>query len=967
MPDFPGQVSLAAKFIADLKQRFGARPHVRAYGAVPDGRVVYDAAMTSGSATLTSATAAFSAKHVGRMIYVLGAGASGSILITTIAGYTNATTVTLGAAAGTTISGKECGFGTDNAAAFARAVTAQLQGGNGMFIDGGCYLTSDPLELAAVRWYGPCPHIDPPAAVDLSGKFACIVSTANPAVKIAPFPGTALENVHVHCPGTATAVNIWEQNSYPYQIGLHLGNTGANPLTIAGDGDDYGVGGNGGVFVSGVAVSGATGWGVYAYKLWGQSRFRGVQIFNCGTVPSGGDPTMHGGIYEASECADLRYDNIHIIGVAAGYSGALNMGCGIKRGGNGTALTSLDRFKIGPTHSHFRSVMIEGKGKYAVWESTAFASSYSQCHFGGAWEQIRIGETPHVSYRNQQTMFSECSSFGLQHLYVRSKNTSVHGWIHEQAPLLQVHYSYPGFTLLGARGVVMKPEQDDGALSGYPNRAWESLPIAKTDTAAAPYSLAPDFSSAAWAFTITPPASFIDDENTLRLAQGGYARCALTGLTAGAVYTCAFRNRVAFDAALDGSTFRVYETAGADIIALQVGSSDVAVAGTVTWVLFQFVAPTSGNITFECKNDEFNQTEWIPPFIGFGALTEVCTGGYLIQADFAAGTVTGSTVRHTAPAQVWGDILARKSDTTSAALLGRAPAQRVGIGMNARYDGTNWRREGDGSYNGGALLLCRTNEGALQIAPLPSTGTDPDTVTASAAEAAVRLVAKDGGAEVLGAAAAVESALSIKKVGASAPGNIEYRLAHMPNGRDFIIYAFNGTTAWNVIEAYHTAGQVLVNGVDVTAILPSGTAGQFLKSLGGSSKTWSKVDVGDATNVQFTGGANNVPVQKHSSGALITGALDAANTSQVTLPGGYPSGAVLAVSTGGGQISYYTLDGLWSNLIGDSARMSSLKSLLSHTHEYPDSQADGTTGTASGHTHSVSSTDLTRVSDLPTW
>jgi hypothetical protein len=967
----PASVPYAGQVSLPIDQRFGARPHALLYGAVPDGRVVYDGAITSGTATFTSATADFEAKHVGRMIYVLGAGASGAILITTISAYTNATTVTLATSASTTVSGKEAGFGTDNATAFANARTAQDALGNAMFLDGGCYLTSQPLELAAVRWYGPCPHIDIPASVDLTGRHACIVSTANPAVKIAPYPGTALENVHIHCPGTTQTIDLWEQENYPYQVGLHLGNTGA-PLTITGDAENYGVGGNGAVFVNGVAVSGASGWAVYAYKLWGQSLLKAVQIFNCGTVPSGGDPTMHGGIYEASECADISYDLVHIIGIAAGYSGPKQMGCGIKRGGNGTTLDALDRFKIGPTHSKFSRVMVEGKGKYSLWESTAFASTYSQCFFGGAWEQIRIGEAPLISWLNHETVFHGCGSFALPDMYIRSKKVQICGWMAEGTTLLKVHYNYPGLTITG-RNISLRPEKDDGALSGYPNRAWESLPIAKTDTAAAPYSLVPDFSSAAWTFTITPPASSILNHNLMRLAQGGYARCALTGLTAGAVYTCAFRHRVAFDAALDGSTFRVFETAGADIIALQVGSSDTATAGTVTWVLFQFVAPTSGNVTFECKNTDFNQTEWIPPFIGFGALTEVCTGGYLIQADFAAGTVTGSMVRHTAPAQVWGDILARKSDTMGAALLGRAPAQRLGVGMNARYDGTNWRREGDGSYNGGGLVLCRTNDGAIQFAPLPSTGTDPDTVTASAAEAAVRLVAKDGGAEVLGAAAAVESALSIKKVGASAPANVEYRLAHMANGKDFILYAFDGTTAWNVVEAYHTAGQVLVNGVDVANLFPSGTAGRFLRSNGGTSKAWEKVDVGDAANVKFTGATSGRPVKAAAGGELVTGIIDLTDAAQISLgglAGGWflivdgtrvnalsPAGAAAAILSAAGVI------GIISGLAGFDlttldATFTAISAALDALNDRCDdlqTQVDGKAATGHGHSGTTSS------------
>lgn len=68
---------------------------------IDDGfsRRVRDAAMTAGSATLSSATAAFTAADVGRAVQVWRAGTNGGKLITTIAAYVSATEVTLAAAA----------------------------------------------------------------------------------------------------------------------------------------------------------------------------------------------------------------------------------------------------------------------------------------------------------------------------------------------------------------------------------------------------------------------------------------------------------------------------------------------------------------------------------------------------------------------------------------------------------------------------------------------------------------------------------------------------------------------------------------------------------------------------------------------------------------------------------------------------------------------------------------------------
>lgn len=98
-----------------------------AYGAKGDGKVVADGAMTSGSTTLTSATAGFTAGDVGKAISVKGAAVSGvTTLVTTIAAYVSATQVTLSAAnaSGGAVSGAIVIWGTDDTAAIQAATNA---------------------------------------------------------------------------------------------------------------------------------------------------------------------------------------------------------------------------------------------------------------------------------------------------------------------------------------------------------------------------------------------------------------------------------------------------------------------------------------------------------------------------------------------------------------------------------------------------------------------------------------------------------------------------------------------------------------------------------------------------------------------------------------------------------------------------------------------------------------------------
>lgn len=109
------------------------------YSAPCNYNAVTDGAMGSGSSTLTSATAAFTSSDVGKYIAVGGAAAAGANLFTTIATFTNSTTVTLtsGNASGGAISGKTVEYGNDDTAAIQAAFNAAAVGGGTVYIPGG--------------------------------------------------------------------------------------------------------------------------------------------------------------------------------------------------------------------------------------------------------------------------------------------------------------------------------------------------------------------------------------------------------------------------------------------------------------------------------------------------------------------------------------------------------------------------------------------------------------------------------------------------------------------------------------------------------------------------------------------------------------------------------------------------------------------------------------------------------------
>ncbi|MFJ9114477.1 hypothetical protein ACIRJO_02895 [Streptomyces sp. NPDC102394] len=98
-----------------------------AYGAKGDGKVVTDGAMSSGSTTLTSATAAFTAGDQDKVILVKGAGPAGvTTLVTTISTVDSPTSVTLAAAnaSGGDVTGALVMWGTDDTAAIQAAIDA---------------------------------------------------------------------------------------------------------------------------------------------------------------------------------------------------------------------------------------------------------------------------------------------------------------------------------------------------------------------------------------------------------------------------------------------------------------------------------------------------------------------------------------------------------------------------------------------------------------------------------------------------------------------------------------------------------------------------------------------------------------------------------------------------------------------------------------------------------------------------
>lgn len=152
------------------------------YGAVGDGKMILDAAMTSGSAVLSAPSGSWTAADVGKHVMVNAAGpvpgTSGSgALFSTIQSYQSATQVTLADAATRTVAGVAVMYGTDDSAAVKSAMSAAQNYLRNqpyyaeLVFDARCYiLATAPVpggDLASGITYGNAQI--PLPVVDLSG------------------------------------------------------------------------------------------------------------------------------------------------------------------------------------------------------------------------------------------------------------------------------------------------------------------------------------------------------------------------------------------------------------------------------------------------------------------------------------------------------------------------------------------------------------------------------------------------------------------------------------------------------------------------------------------------------------------------------------------------------------------------------------------------------------------------------
>lgn len=205
------------KFLSSLGfRKTGVRIYnLEAFGAVHDGINAHDGLITSGTNILTSASGLFTAAHVGKTIEVSGAGVAGARLVTTIAGFTSSTQVTLTANASTTVggAGKNIFWGTDDTAAIQLAInTCYSTPGGEVWAPNGIYMLNGALQTS-VSGTNPNSQLYIPSGTD--------TQTTMPEIRIV---------------GESHNPFSYYYNIYPTQSGVifqsTIGGSGTNPSIL---------------------------------------------------------------------------------------------------------------------------------------------------------------------------------------------------------------------------------------------------------------------------------------------------------------------------------------------------------------------------------------------------------------------------------------------------------------------------------------------------------------------------------------------------------------------------------------------------------------------------------------------------------------------------------------------------------------------------------------------------------------
>jgi hypothetical protein len=215
----------AATAQALVEASVGASISVEAYGAKGNVKTITDAKITTGTKALSSVGTVFAAVDVGKTVNVTGAGAEVETnntkgekvkvrlpLIATISSVAGGV-ATVSVAAGATVAGATCTYGTDDSAAFEAAAAA----GKLLKLRAGANYAITPVEGGAVGGFKPL------AGTILEGYGSTITALAS----------TSEEPKTIYCAGSTIFKGVTIENTYcPASAPIGVQGGAACPLMI---------------------------------------------------------------------------------------------------------------------------------------------------------------------------------------------------------------------------------------------------------------------------------------------------------------------------------------------------------------------------------------------------------------------------------------------------------------------------------------------------------------------------------------------------------------------------------------------------------------------------------------------------------------------------------------------------------------------------------------------------------------
>jgi hypothetical protein len=529
----------------------------------------------------------------------------------------------------------------DTAAINAWAAYLRTSGKAGRLPAGTAYCAGT-LYLGSVRIVGA----GGPTLGDAYTSKTVILSDGNPMLSMAPsaashttYYGTHWEGFTVEAAGgTVAAVELWDYLSYPYQIGLWLGRSHQSMQTVAG-GETATAGGSGGITIRGVAVQDASGWGLYAYKLWGKSLIDDVFFRRCGGLAAYtlGDDRLGGAMNFAGVSVDFTVSNVHCYPRGHDTAAHDNRGSGLRIGGRyDDVYTTCGRYWETGGNQKFQGIFVEGHALAVCIEGTQSAF-LDECSIEGATVQIGHAANPSSDCK---VMFGRWRSYGALDINVtQSSNIDLGQYLNQDSGTTTTITYMTGFEidLLGAgvdgAGVYSAPVTfvpdpvTTGVIGSRLKRQFNPQAFCSAHAGDMSENLLAPFSTSGAPFTVawTGDAagfSYPTARWKLQTRSGETTYYELTGLTEGDVYSAALWTYIAASVALGGVTYGFLDSAGAEIISRSLGSTtyDGAAAPKTFISSLQVAVPADGVLRFFVKNTSSNDVYFRHPVVTLGHL-----------------------------------------------------------------------------------------------------------------------------------------------------------------------------------------------------------------------------------------------------------------------------------------------------------------------------------------------------------